>query len=150
MSSTVLGWMQTSLWIIKPIVQWQILKTYHVIKILNSSRKTHVYITENVLQNRKCLQQFLAECSEVSNEFELGCYYRCNNYVARKVSFCVIAWTWRHRHSSLNCLITWGSTQDWGDCLLFMLLLCTIIKLQTWCCWSTIIENSKQKTTKHR
>ena len=37
-------------------------------------------------------------------------YYRCNNYVARKVWFCVGAWTWRHRHSHLNCLITQGST----------------------------------------
>ena len=49
-------------------------------------------------------------------------YYRCNNYVARKVWFCVSAWTWRHRHSHLNGLVTQGSTSDWGDCLLFMLL----------------------------
>ena len=63
--------------------------------------------------------------------------------MARKVSICVIAWTWRHRHSSLDCLINQGSTLDWGDCLLFKLLLCAIIKLETWCCWSTIFENNK-------
>ena len=49
-------------------------------------------------------------------------YYRCNNYMARKDWFCVTAWTWRHRHSHLNCLITQGSALDWGDCLLFMFI----------------------------
>ena len=49
-------------------------------------------------------------------------YYRCNNYVARKVWFCVSAWTWRHRLSHLNCLITQGSELDWDDCLLFMFI----------------------------
>ena len=29
-------------------------------------------------------------------------YYRCNNYVYRKVCFCVSAWTWRHWHSHQN------------------------------------------------
>ena len=33
-------------------------------------------------------------------------YYRCNNYVARKVSFCVFAWAWHHWHLHLKCLIT--------------------------------------------
>ena len=37
-------------------------------------------------------------------------YCRCNNYMARKVWFCVSAWTWCHRHSHLNCLTTQGST----------------------------------------
>ena len=37
-------------------------------------------------------------------------YYRCNNYVASKVSFFVNAWAWRHWHSHINCLITQGST----------------------------------------
>ena len=77
-------------------------------------------------------------------------YYRCNNYVSRKVWFCVSAWTWNHRHSHLNCLTTRGSTWDLGNCLLFMLLICVGIEWETWCCGSTIIENSKQKTTKHR
>ena len=52
-------------------------------------------------------------------------YYRCNNYVARKVWFCVSAWTWRHRHSHLNCLTTQGSSWDLGNCLLF-------VKFFTW------------------
>ena len=30
-----------------------------------------------------------------------------------------------------------------------MLLLCVVIELETYCCGSKIIENSKQKTTKH-
>ena len=33
-------------------------------------------------------------------------YYRCNNYVARKVWFCVSAWAWRQSLSYLNCLMT--------------------------------------------
>ena len=55
-------------------------------------------------------------------------YYRCNNYVARKVCFCVSAWTWRHRHYQLIFLITQGSTWDLGNCLLFMLLNCVGIE----------------------
>ena len=77
-------------------------------------------------------------------------YHRCHNYMARKVWFCVTAWTWCHRHSHLNCLTTQGSTWDLGNCLLFMLLICVGIEWETWCCGSTIIENSKQKTTKQR
>ena len=77
-------------------------------------------------------------------------YYRCNNYVDSKVWLCVNAWAWHQRHSHLNCLITEGSTWDWDNCLLFMLLLCAVIEWETCCCGSTIIENSKQKTTKHR
>ena len=56
---------------------------------------------------------FLCFETQFNNIFWSGpqfIYYRCNNYVARKVSFCAIAWTWRHRHSSPNCLITQGST----------------------------------------
>ena len=60
------------------------------------------------------------------------------------------AWAWRHTHSHLNCLITQGSNWDWDNCLLFMLLLCVVIEWETWCCGSTIIENSKPKTTKYR
>ena len=64
------------------------------------------------------------------------------------VCFCVNAWAWRQRHLNLNCLITQGSTCDWDNCLLLMLLFCVVIELETWCCGSKIIENSKQKTTK--
>ena len=51
-------------------------------------------------------------------------YYRYNNYVDSKVCLCVNTWTWHQRHSNLNCLITEGSTRDWDNCLLLMLLLC--------------------------
>ena len=37
-------------------------------------------------------------------------YYRCNNYVASKVYICANAWTWRHRQTHINCLMTQGST----------------------------------------
>ena len=84
------------------------------------------------------------------NEPRIFGSYRCNNYVDRKVCFSVNAWAWRHRHSRTNCLITRRSTWDLDNSLLFMLLLCVVIELETWCCWSTTIENSKQKTTKHR
>ena len=64
-----------------------------------------------------------------------------------KLSFFVNAWAWRQRHSQLNCLITEGSTWDWDNCLLFMLLLCVVIESYTWCCESTTIENRKQQNT---
>ena len=101
----------------------------------------------------KKIQQDHHRCLQVTSTIIIlisGFYYRCNNNVDSKVCFCVNAWAWRQRHSQLNCLITEGSTWDWDDCLLFMLLLCVVIEWETWCCGSTIIENSKQKTTKHR
>ena len=54
-------------------------------------------------------------------------YYCCNNHVESKFWFCVNAWAWHQRHSHINCLITEGSTWDWDNCLLFMLLLCVVI-----------------------
>ena len=77
-------------------------------------------------------------------------YYRCNNYVDSNVCFYVNAWAWRQKHSHLNCLIAEGSTWNWDNCLLFMFLLWVVIEWKTCCCGSTMIENSKQKKTKHR
>ena len=77
-------------------------------------------------------------------------YYRCNNYVARKVWFCVSSWTWRHRHSHLNCLITQGSTLDWGNCLLCVLLVSCDNWMENFCVvYQQLLKtaNRKQQNT---